>query len=166
MKKSIWQKGKEGRPITETFWEKVDIKEPDKCWEWKAALYKSGYGQIWQNGKMRRAHRVSWEITYGHIPIGLNVCHICDNRKCVNPSHLFLGTYLDNNLDKIRKGRTNRRERTSDMKYRTKLTESDIVQIRSLAEDGMPQREIAKRFGVSHPSIGYIVRREQWKHIK
>jgi hypothetical protein len=88
------------------FWKKVDIKGVDDCWEWKGAI-RSGYGAIKRNGKVVRAHRVSYELTNGNIDNNLLVIHSCDNPMCVNPNHLRQGTYGDNICDMIRRGRAN-----------------------------------------------------------
>lgn len=94
--------------LAERFWPKVQHGTADECWLWTAALKESGYGQFMINSLSRKplkAHRISWELAHGSIPDGLHVLHHCDNRRCVNPSHLFLGTNDDNIRDMIAKGR-------------------------------------------------------------
>jgi hypothetical protein len=98
----------------ERFWNKV-IKQENGCWEWQAAL-REGYGAFKLNGKVIGAHVYSYSLTHGEITRGLVICHSCDNRKCVNPEHLWLGTYSDNMQDASVKGRLI----SSRKKYRTK----------------------------------------------
>lgn len=90
-------------PIEDRFWAKVN--KADECWEWTGSRVWNGYGQF-RNGKVVYAHRYAYELWFGPIPDGLLVCHVCDNRSCVRPEHLFLGDYQDNAQDASKKGRT------------------------------------------------------------
>lgn len=77
------------------------------CWVWTGSVAPNGYGRFFLDGKVVYAHRAAYELTHGTIPDGLYVCHHCDNPRCVQPDHLFLGTPSDNALDKVQKGRAN-----------------------------------------------------------
>lgn len=117
-----------------------------------------GYIRITVGGRPIRAHRYIYEKTHGPIPDGMCVCHHCDNRACINPDHLFLGTYADNAHDMIAKGRN-----SIGMKHGSaKLTDDDIMAIRSAT--GL-MRHMAKKYGVSRQEISYIRAGKMWKHI-
>ena len=92
--------------LLEKLLSKIKINDQTGCWEWTAATNNTGYGFIRDGKKMRTTHRVSYEEHKGPIPKGMSVCHTCDNPKCVNPDHLWLGTTLDNIRDMISKGRS------------------------------------------------------------
>jgi hypothetical protein len=93
--------------LLERLLNKIKINEVTDCWEWQASVNNIGYGFIRDEGKMRTAHRVSYEQHIGPIPLGKQVLHTCDNPKCVNPNHLWIGTIKDNMQDKVKKGRCN-----------------------------------------------------------
>lgn len=140
------------------FWSKVDIGEVDKCWEWLASK-PSGYGQFKINHKYWPAHRVVWKLTFGSIPERLQVCHHCDNPGCCNPYHLFLGTNRDNHLDAAKKGRKARGEGNGN----SKLTEEEVLEIRELYAAGKgTQQGLADKFGVTNPTVNYIVNGKTW----
>lgn len=149
------------------FWSKVKIGNPDECWEWQSSLDEKGYGhfQFSHNNPLGRdnprSHRVSWVIRFGKIPENMCVCHTCDNRSCVNPDHLFLGTYEDNNKDRKEKGRSAVGENAPT----AKLTEKDVVLIKKLISKGATQRAIAKQFNVRHVTIGNIARGKTWRYL-
>lgn len=132
-----------------SFWDKVIFGE---CWEWTATKLHNGYG--WFRG--HRAHRFSWAIFNGEIKEGMMVLHTCDNRKCVRPAHLFLGTAKDNTSDMISKGRGVKPPILCGEKHgMAKLTSDDVNKIREL-RGKMKGSEIADMFGVTRSSISQI----------
>lgn len=157
----------------ERFMSKVDTS--GECWEWTGAIKAKGYGAFWQNGRSIRAHRFSWELHCGPIPDGLMVLHHCDNRRCVRPEHLFLGTAQDNILDAYQKGRVERhkpyfRNTTNHPRGETHvssiLTENDVREIRQLRSSGeLTFKEIGSQYGVSRATVEHIVYRRTWNHV-
>lgn len=139
-------------------------REPDDCWEWLRSLSPFGYGKAWWNGKMYQAHRLSWEAYNGEIPDGLCVLHRCDNPKCINPSHLFLGSHKDNNKDMAKKGR--HWDCRGSNNPRTNLTEENILEIRSLIQKGVSPLEISTMYNVNRPVIYEIKSGKNWSHVK
>ena len=139
------------------FWSRVQ-KGPG-CWLWK--IYKGdGYGRIKHNEKTSGAHRVSWEIHNGPIPKNLLVLHKCDVHACVNPDHLFLGTYQQNTQDMISKKRHNTPQ--GERHWKAKLTEKDVLNI---YKDSRQNCDLAKIYGVHHSIISKIKHRRIWKHL-
>ncbi len=144
----------------ERFWSKVQ-KGPG-CWVWTASCYANGYGKFEVKGSILYAHRVSYAMKHD-IPKGLCVLHECDNRKCVRPSHLWLGTHADNTADMMNKGRQVAGVSHGTQNGRAKLTEAQVKVIR---RDSRTFYVIAKDYGVCSSTIGYIKQRKTWKHVK
>lgn len=132
------------------FWEKV--RKDDKCWEWQSWITKDGYGQFCHVGRPRLAHRMSWVLSFGDIPDGKCVLHRCDNRRCVRPSHLFLGTKQDNNLDKAIKGRSLIGEKNPNCRF----SDQDVKRIKVMS-NSMTRSGIARIFGTDASTISRIV---------
>ena len=141
--------------------ENGSIPEPNSgCWLWTGAACGSGYA--WVSEVKDRGHRVSWRAYHGDIPCGMYVCHKCDTRICVNPDHLFLGTPADNNHDMMSKGRFVAPMTKGVAHGRSKLSEADIIDIRSSPLSGPELRE---KYNVSTNVISRIRRRKLWAHV-
>lgn len=139
----------------ESFWDKVQ-RQKRGCWIWAAGRFEKGYGQF----RNKRANRVAWEIVIGKIPKGLQVLHRCDNPPCVRPSHLFLGTQLDNIRDMRRKGRDNYVRGT---KIGTaKLSENAVLRIRKAVGTN---KCVANLFGISSSTVSLIKTGKRWGHL-
>lgn len=134
------------------------------CWLWAGAGKGNGYGNFQLHGRYVPAHRAAFLLFNGEIAPGLDVCHRCDNRACVNPDHLFLGTRLENMQDCARKGRVARGAALGDRRGSNagaaKLSWDQVTAIRQSAE---PSKVIAARYGVSNDNINRIRRNETWK---
>jgi len=140
------------------FWKKVAI-DPGGCWLWTGSKRK-GYGQLRVGHKVFGAHCISWIIHNGSIPDGLCVCHDCpggDNRACLNPEHLWLGTKKDNSIDAVEKGRHARVRLIGELNPSAKLTESEVNLIRQLSQNGVMQKSLCRQFGVAKSTICRIV---------
>ena len=145
-----------GKTTEERFWEKVN--KTKTCWLWDGTRSRER-GFISMNGKMISAPRFSYLLNVGEIPEGLCVCHTCDDPRCVNPSHLWLGTHAENMRDMRLKGRV-KNERNG----RSKHTTEKVREIRELWATGQyTQRELGEKFGVSHTNIYAINKGLLWK---
>lgn len=152
----------------ERFWTKVDRSGgANACWIWIAGRDQNGYGEFWIVGerRLKKAHRVAWEIDRGPIQDGLFVCHHCDNPPCCNTSHLYMGTVLDNTRDAAKRGLLARGRFHGDKVAGTlsgsnKLTDAQVLNI--FKASGETQRQLATRHGVSVTTIGNIRRGLRW----
>jgi hypothetical protein len=133
----------------------------DNCQIWQGSIGGANYGIIWLDGKNELAHRVAYEVAYGEDPGNKNVCHICDTPRCVNPSHLFLGSDQDNMADKVAKNRQARGETHGS----SKLTDRQVLEIREAYDNGENRKEIANRYGINFLHVYSIGYRKTWKHL-
>lgn len=140
------------RDVAERFWAKVAVKyDSTSCWEWQGAITREGYGWFRYLDRSETAHRVMWGLAEGPIPDGLWVLHHCDNRRCVRPSHLYVGTVQDNQRDLA----VRRRARNGSGGVRFTLAEASAIRAAWLA--GATQVSLARQYGVSPSTIGSVV---------
>lgn len=136
------------------------------CWLWCGTVKAHGYGVIRIDTKLWRAHRLSWSLFAGPIPDGKSVLHRCDNTRCVNPNHLFIGTQLDNVKDMDAKGRgvrENRHPAKGEAHGRAKLAEDQVAEIRHAHCHGARQVDLARIYGISQATVSAILNRKIWK---
>ncbi len=146
--------------VIERFWAKVD--KSGTCWLWTAGADKNGYGKFTLAHHCGiRAHRFSWTIYFGLIPVGLFVLHRCDTPACVRPDHLFLGTNADNQKDRKAKGRSDYGEHQGAHK----LSEAAVLAIRTDHAAGTTLAALAQKHGVCHQNIHRIVTGQTWRHL-
>lgn len=143
--------------------EERSIPEPNSgCWLWLGAIT-NGYGWYGERrGVTDRAHRLSWMAYRGPIPTGMYVCHRCDNRLCVNPEHLFLGTPTENNHDMMRKNRFRAPHTCGERHGHAKLSEQNVLDIFRSRERA---RDVAARYGLAERTVYGIRAGERWQHL-
>lgn len=139
----------------------VDRPDAQACWPWQGTTMANGYGQFIYHGKHYYAHRVSYELFHGEAPGKGFVCHTCDNKLCVNPAHLYLGTPATNLADALERGRFPIGEDAGQ----AKLSEEQVKDVFTLWNNGKTQEEIADLYGVSGTTIHAIIAGRNWKHV-
>lgn len=156
------------------FIQKVKENSETGCWEWQLSIAKNGYGYIGINRKNKLAHREAWKLVNGEIPWGIFVCHHCDNRKCVNPSHLFLGTNADNVADMVQKQRTRSGENhphwgksinKGEANGNSILNPEKVKEIWNLRGQGWSQQKIANHLGIGQMTVCRVLRKETYSDV-
>ncbi len=150
----------------ERFWSRINKDGPvhpttgTACWEHDAPSPTTGYGRFTLNGKRMDAHRASWMMHFGEIG-SLWVLHKCDNRACVRPDHLFLGTQIENMMDMITKGRGARGERSG----LSVLCDANVIDIRRRKATGESAKKIGEMYAITAAHVQQICRRLRWAHV-
>lgn len=161
-------------PQEDRFWDRIDFDGPiperyphlGPCWLWTGCVGSHGYGQMRWDGRDNLTHRVSWIIHFGPITDEVDVCHHCDNPPCCSPSHLFQGGARENAEDMVSKGRDRNGGLRGEQIGNHKLTEPEVVQIRTgYNVQHYSLAALARRFGVSYQQIGNIVSGKHWTHL-
>lgn len=163
--------------VEKRFLKKFYINEDNECWEWNSASRGNGYGCMKIDGKTIDSHRVSYVLYVGDIEDDLLICHKCDNRKCVNPKHLFIGTKLDNNRDMFNKGRGCSGNRNGARLHPEMVRRGENVHLSKLKEFEVENilieyyflkikpKIIYKKYNISKSNIYDILRGKTWKHV-
>lgn len=153
-------------PLAERIMARVEPDTNGGCWLWTGytGLRRgvSGYGSINHDGRQYSAHRASYLTFVGPIPDGMIICHRCDVPACVNPAHLFVGTYKDNAADRDQKCRASYNPRRGERSPKAKLSARDIPAIRTSRD---PVLVTAKRYGVSTSAVSDIRNGLSWRHV-
>lgn len=149
------------------FYSNIIINDQSECLEWKGTIKSNGYGQFKSlDKKWLHAHRYSYELFIGKIPMNMCVLHICDNRKCVNPEHLWVGTKKDNTQDMFNKKRNGNSALPGIKNGMAKLNEKDVLSIRTLYSKEINCTKLSEIYNVSISTIDRVVRNKSWIHLK
>lgn len=138
----------------------------NRCWEWGGYFMWAGYGDLRQSPITRRAHRLVYALFRSPLPRDMQACHKCDNRRCVNPFHLFEGTAADNVRDCRLKGRFDPMSVSGENSGRAALTMRQVIYARKLRSNGLTYPEIVKQLGTPLWATYCAVRRRSWRFLK
>lgn len=144
-------------------WDRIRMRPGIGCWEWQKSFTKSGYATFTKDGKQYYSHRLAWESANGPIPDGLDILHLCDNKKCCRPDHLKPGTHAENMADMKAKGRAFRM--IGEQHINHILSSNDVLKMRALRKETIPVKALAKSFCVSVSTIEKILSGHLWKHL-
>ena len=144
------------------FFDHIQPEPMSGCWLWDGTVDRDGYGVIQYKPKFILAHRWSYEFYVGKISPGLLVRHNCDNPGCCNPSHLLVGTHVDNNKDRDRRNR----QAKGECHGSSKLTSGEVKDIRNRASAGEKHRHIASNYKITAGTVSNIKTGHTWGHIK
>ena len=134
-----------------------------ECWIWQGRINDTGYGSMSVSGRIITAHRAAWVLANGNSDPRLKVCHRCDSPPCCNPAHLFLGTDKDNGRAAVAKGRNKFPDHSGARNPTAKLTAATAREVVALRREGVSQRVLGERFGVSQSTISELLRGRTWK---
>lgn len=135
--------------------------QPNGCWVWRNRCNAGGYGRFIVGGKDYLAHRFSFELFKGEIPKGMGALHTCDNPPCVNPEHIYAGAAKQNTCDMLSKGR----EAWGDRAGSGKLSADQVRAAFDMRRNGLLQREIADRLGVTQSSVSRLLSKQSWRRL-
>lgn len=168
MKKPWLTRADREKSIEERFWARVGRRNDDECWPWLLTPGRMGYGRFKPTPKDQlSAHRTAWELTHGPIPSGLWVLHRCDNRRCCNPAHLFLGTPRDNTRDMMAKGRNVPPPvRSGATANGAKLSEAEVLATLERLARGERGAAIANALAVSQSAVSAIKHGKTWRAVR
>lgn len=164
-----WKNGDPGTTLRRYFDRSLSLEDrlrldyavdSNECWVWTGTTTR-GYGTVNWKGFDGYAHRAAYLVWVGEIPEGLLVRHKCDNRPCINPAHLELGTHEDNMEDAVSRGRTNK----GSSNPQAKLNEEIVLEMRRQYSEGVSQAEIGRAFGVSQTVAGRAINGKTWRHV-
>lgn len=154
----------QGMPLEERFWLYVDKKGDSECWNWVGSV-KHGYGNLHNDKRNIGSHKLSYILHRGKVPEGKEVCHRCNNRACVNPNHLYVGTHKQNMQQVTADKRWLRMDHRGEKNNSAKIKATDVPIIRKLYSMGKyKKKQLAHLYNISISQIGRIINKRAWNY--